>query len=224
MVKMEWLKKLLGDDLFNQVVVKLGDKKIIEDDGKLIPKTRFDEVNTKKSDLEKELNAVKESTANYQKELDALKADKDGGKKTFEEQLTALNKKLADLEAETKSKDEQLQLTHKRSVVESALRAVKANEQYLPTLLREFELNHPLDKIEIVDGKLKDAENLLKPFQETYKPFFGEVKIQGHNPKPGSSTDTGDVYTKEQLQTMSKSEIAANMAKVDRSLSFISNG
>ena len=46
---MEEIKQLLGDELFNSVTEKLGDKKLLIDDGKMIPKSRFDEVNEKKS-------------------------------------------------------------------------------------------------------------------------------------------------------------------------------
>ncbi|RJP73207.1 MAG: hypothetical protein C4539_02195 [Ignavibacteriales bacterium] len=69
---MEWLKLLLGDELFNllfpkdsdnlkKVTEKIGTKKFIEDDGKLIPKSRFDEVNAKKTEAENQLKTANDN-------------------------------------------------------------------------------------------------------------------------------------------------------------------
>ena len=115
-----------------------------------------------------------------------------------------------------------MQLSQKRSVVESALRSLKANEDYLPTLLREFELKHPLDKLEIADSKIKDADTILKPFQDSFKPFFGEVKRQGFNPNPGDGNGAGDFYSREQLNSMSVDEAKANIDKVNKSMEYLS--
>lgn len=234
---MDWLKKLLSEELYNQlfpadkqdllkkVTDKIGTKKILieEKDGDYIPKARFDEVNTKKGDLEKELNTAKEILTNLQKEVDTLKTNNNGGKKSLEEQLTALTQKLTDLETESKNKDQQLAIRDKRSVVENALRSLKANEKYLPTLLREFEAKHPLDKLEIVEGKIKDADTILKSFQEGYKDLFGEVKRQGYDPKNTGDNGAGDYYSMEQLNSLSKEEVKANMDKVDKSIAYHNN-
>lgn len=45
------LKELLGEDLYNQVVEKAGDKKLaVVNDGNWFPKEKFDEVNNTKND------------------------------------------------------------------------------------------------------------------------------------------------------------------------------
>ena len=49
------LKELLGEELYSQVTEKLGDKKIMVDDGNFIPKSRFDQVNQAKKELEVQL-------------------------------------------------------------------------------------------------------------------------------------------------------------------------
>lgn len=231
---MEWLKKLLGEETYKTIpedvtktlTEKLGSKHVIiaEKEGDFIPKARFDEVNTKKADLEKELTTAKETLTTVQKEVDTLKGDKDGGKKTLEEQVNNLTKQITDMQTQLQDKDTQLNLRDRRSLVENALRGLKANEKYLPTLLREFESKHPLDKIEIVDGKIKDADTILKPFQENYKDLFGEVKRQGYDPKNGGDNGAGDYYSMEQLKELSQPEIKANMDKVDKSLAYHNQG
>lgn len=79
------LKELLGEELYSQVTEKLGDKKIMVDDGNFIPKSRFDQVNQAKKELEIQLkdrdtqladlsknNKDNESLLNQIKDLQAL--------------------------------------------------------------------------------------------------------------------------------------------------------
>lgn len=52
---MEEIEKLLGTELFTQVKEKIGDKTLIINDGKYIPKQKFDDLNNDKKDLQKQL-------------------------------------------------------------------------------------------------------------------------------------------------------------------------
>ena len=52
---MDKLKELLGEELFSQVKEKIGDVKIMIDDGNFIPKARFDQVNEEKKELKEML-------------------------------------------------------------------------------------------------------------------------------------------------------------------------
>ncbi|MBI1939170.1 MAG: phage scaffolding protein [Ignavibacteriales bacterium] len=230
---MEWLKKILGEEVYKTIpenvlktlTEKVGSKKILveEKDGDYIPKTRFDEVNTKKADLDKELATTKESLAKVQTDFDNLEKEKAGGSKTLEDKVTDLTKQLTDMQTQLKDKDTQLNLRDRRSSVEKELRARHVNENYLNMLMNEFERKNPLDKLEIVDGKIKDAENIFKPFQESNKDLFGEVKRQGYTPKDGEGNGAGEYYTMEQLKSMPKSEVAANMEKAEKSLAYHQN-
>lgn len=60
------LKELLGEDLYSQVTAKLGDKKIVVDDGNLIPKSKLDQVNKDKNMLEKERDLYKRQADLYE--------------------------------------------------------------------------------------------------------------------------------------------------------------
>lgn len=56
---MEELKKLLGEELYNQLVAKLGDKKIdIVNDGRWIPKEKFDQVNGQVKDFKQQVTVT----------------------------------------------------------------------------------------------------------------------------------------------------------------------
>lgn len=59
------LKELLGEDLYLQVTEKLGDKKIIIDDGSFIPKSKFDQVNTDKKKAERERDTYRTQAERY---------------------------------------------------------------------------------------------------------------------------------------------------------------
>ncbi len=228
---LEWLKKELGEEKFNKLfpqgseILKamepLAEKKIIEDDGKLIPYSRFEELNTKKAELDAQLTKANDDLKKVQTDYDTLKNEKEGAKKTVDQQILDLNKKIEDLTSGLTQKDQQLQISGKRSMVESMFRSMKANEQYLPTLLREFEAKHPLDKLETVDGKIKDAETIFKPFQENFKPLFGETQRIGFPPAPPNLKD-GELYTAEQLNSMSKDQLKQNWEKVEKSMNAIS--
>lgn len=63
---MEDLKNLLGEELFNKIQEKLGDKKVMVDDN-FIPKTRFDQVNQEKNNLKKQLDELDPAALEEQK-------------------------------------------------------------------------------------------------------------------------------------------------------------
>lgn len=197
---MEWLKKLLGDDLYNQVVSKLGDKKIIEDDGKMIPKHRFDEISTKNENLEKELKTVKESLSTTQTELEGIKTKSGKEKTTVEEQITNLTQQIADLKTQNEQKDKAIVNERKNTALDIALTEAKANPKYKALLKKEFDI----EKLELDEtGKIKGFADLVKPIQENLKDLFGETKFVGGDPQPGGNPlaniemSADDFYAKE---------------------------
>jgi|AGTN01.1.fsa_nt_gi hypothetical protein len=75
---MEELSNVLGEELFLKVQNALADKKLIVDDGKLIPKHRFDCINISlKEHKEKVQNLLKENEflRNEKIEIDKLKSE-----------------------------------------------------------------------------------------------------------------------------------------------------
>lgn len=79
---MEELKEILGEELYNQVIEKVGDTPISLGEGK-IPMDRFNEVNNKKKELEEKVDLL-------EADLRALKEDSDtllSAKTELEEEL-----------------------------------------------------------------------------------------------------------------------------------------
>ncbi len=95
------LKELLGEDLYSQVTEKLGDKKIIIDDGNLIPKLKFDQVDADKKKAEKERDTYKTKAEHYEggmtkDEVEDLKANLEKNYKI----KSAINAKFSKIEDE----------------------------------------------------------------------------------------------------------------------------
>lgn len=77
---MSTVKEILGEELYAQVADKLGDKSLIIDDGKLIPKHRFDCINISLKEHKQLVSELREKANAYdemKRELDALKTELD---------------------------------------------------------------------------------------------------------------------------------------------------
>lgn len=168
---------LLGDELFSKVSEKLGDliksvndkfteAKLIQDDGKLIPKYRFDEVVNQKNDYQTQASEL-------EKQLGKLKKDsKDNEELTSK--LETMQNQMKDFQTQAEKKEKNIQ---KKFALRDALRESGAKH---PDLLEQI---FELEKLEIDDkGKIKDFENILKPYKESYKDLFGEIKLAGYKP------------------------------------------
>src|SRR5690625_2891801 len=64
------LKELLGEELYNQVIEKVGDNKIaIVSDGNWFPKDKFDEKNNEVKDLQEQLTGLQNTLETQKEEL-----------------------------------------------------------------------------------------------------------------------------------------------------------
>jgi len=169
------LKELLGDELYNKVKEKLGDKKVMIDDGNFIPKARFDEVNEQK-------NEYKKMVDERDTQLESLK-DKAKG----HDELTA---KLTELETQNKATKEEYEAKmaelKKNTAIDIALSNQKAkNIKAVKALL-------DMQKVSLDGDNLIGLEEQLKTLKEKEAYLFGDAKPKvgdGSNPP---ADDTGD--------------------------------
>ena len=185
------LKDLLGEELFDQVTSKIGDIKLILDEGNLIPKYRFDEINESK----KNLQALLEQN---NKELETLKSNFKGNEE-LQKQLQTLTEQSNKLSEEFKTKEVRIkkEFNLKESLLNQGVTDIKARE----LILKSFDV----DTIELDEtGKVKDFDNLIKPLKENpvLSSLFGQSK-------PVPPTHTGksaelpkDFITREQYEAM----------------------
>lgn len=149
------LKELLGEDLFNQVSEKLGDKKIMIDDKNFIPKARFDEVNEAKKELEKQIS-------DRDKQLKDLSVKAQGNEELTKqiEELQLSNKQIA------KDYEDRINKMQFDNALEGALTNAKCkNTKALKALL-------DIDNVKLNEGKLEGLEEQLNKLKESDSYLF----------------------------------------------------
>ncbi|CCQ94557.1 Phage minor structural protein [[Clostridium] ultunense Esp] len=142
------LKELLGEDLYNQLMAKLGDKHkvAVVSDGNWIPKDKFNEVNEAKKQAEE---ALKESD----KQLADLKKAAEGNEE--------LKKQIEQLQAENKAAAEKYEAKLKDMAVTTAIKLAVAGRVHDPDLVAAL-----LDKSKI---ELDDTGNVKAGLDEQIK-------------------------------------------------------
>jgi uncharacterized protein YydD (DUF2326 family) len=171
------LKTLLGEELFNQVTAKLGDKHkvAVVSDGNWIPKSKFDEVNTAKKTAE---DTLKERD----KQLDDLKKSA-GDNATLKEQI----QKLQD---DNKTAKDKYDADMKELRTSTALKLALTGQVHDPDIVASL-----LDKtkIELDDnGTVKAGlEDQVKALRDSKAFLFVEQKpggpqFRGAKPPEGS--------------------------------------
>lgn len=162
---MEWLKELLGEELYNQVTSKLGDIKVIKDDGNMIPKSRFDEVNEQKKEYKKMIDE-------RDKQLKDL-SEKAKGNEELSKQIEQLKEQNSNT---SKKFEEKLQKQAFDFSLEKALTNAKAkNVKALKALLN-------MENIKLDGENLLGLEDQLKTLQESDAYLFDEDILSGRKP------------------------------------------
>lgn len=173
---MEFLKEILGEDLFNQVKDKVSsyNEKADKDKRVSIANVNGDEYVTKAkySQLETDLNNTKTSLSTAQTTIEDLKKS-NGSNADLQQKVSDYETKIANLEATGKAEKAKML---KEIAIKDALYAEKAKHPEL--LISKFDLS----KI-ILDEKgenvVSGIEEQMKSNKETYKDLFGETEQQG---------------------------------------------
>ena len=179
------LKELLGEDLYSQVTTKLGDKKIMVDDGNFIPKSKFDQVNDDKK-------AYKGQVEKLQTDLEAVR------KKAGE--VEGLNTVITELKQSLEAKDKEIANREFNYSLDTALKDAKCkNIKAVKALLN-------MDEIKYKDGKLGGLENQLNNLKESDSYLF-DIEMPGNTGGVGNFPRSGkQIITKEQFNSMSYTE------------------
>lgn len=167
------LKEILGQELFDQVKAKIGDKKIIINDGSYIPKEKFNLINDENKTLKGEI-------ATRDTQLNELKSKAQGNEDLTRqiEELTALNTKTS-TEYEAKIKDIQL-----NSYIEQAL--TKHNAKFTDLLISKIDKS----KILINDNSVIGLDEQIEGLKTSYKELFGQ-KVIGKEANVGGTGNEG---------------------------------
>lgn len=189
---MEFLKEILGEDLYEQVKTKVSsyNEKADKDKRVSIANVNSDEYVTKArySQLETDLNNTKTSLSTAQTTIEDLKKS-NGDNAELQQKIASYETEKANLEKVHKETTEKL---IKEGAIKDALYAEKAKHPEL--LISKFDLS----KI-ILDEKgenvVSGIEEQIKSNKETYKDLFGEVETTNtpyhYKPQSGSQNPSG---------------------------------
>ena len=190
------LKELLGEELYSQVTEKLGDKKIMVDDGNFIPKSRFDQVNQAKKELEVQL-----------KDRDTQLADLSKNNKDNEsllnqiKDLQALNKQTT---TDYENKINQIQFDY---ALDGALTNAKSkNNKALKALL-------DMNSIKYQEGKFEGLQEQIEALQKDASYLFDLNTAPANTGGLGSFGRSGTTvpkFTSDDIKRMSAEEINQN--------------
>lgn len=196
---MEWLKKLLGEDLYNKVIEALKGKgkdgkdlELLQNDGSYIPKAKFDEK------LE-EVKTLKGQLDERDKQLKDL-AEKAKGN----EELT---KKIADLQEENKNAVKALEDKLKQQTfefaVESAINGVKGkdvNPRAIKALLK-------MENLKIDGEKLIGFEEQITELKKSDAYLFDAGAAGGGANPPGGNKGSKNPWKKESFNMTEQGRI-----------------
>jgi len=171
---METLKEKLGEELYKQVTEKLGDTKLMIDDGQEhIPKSRLDEVIKQRDTAKEELVKTGEKI----KEFATLVENN----KELSEKVKTLNTDIETSKTDYDAKVEKMNFNHS---LESAIRKTGALN------IKSVIANIDTSKITLDGEHFKGLDDQIKSIKESDPYLFGKSINKG-SPPPG--TNDGDI-------------------------------
>lgn len=181
------MKELLGEELFNQVKEKIGDKELILNDGAYIPKRKFDDLNEDKKALEKQLGEANTKITELSSvDAEELKREIEDWKSKYEADTKSLNEKISKREYEYKVND--------------LVRDIKfSSESAKKMFVRDL-----ADKeLKLENGELLGFNDYLNSYKKSDPGAFSE------NKNPGDDIDLGGNFNEKRdvdLNSMSYEE------------------
>lgn len=178
------LKELLGEELYNQVIEKAGDKKLaIVSDGQWIPKAKFDDVNTEKNEYKAQVDTLNQQLGELQGKL----KDNDGATATIED----LKQQIAD-------KEKEMEAVRKSNAIK--LEVLKANPNDVADILPHLKD----ESITLADdGTITGLKEQIEGLKEAKPYLFKEQDPDGTGGSLGGGTRGKPVtVTKEEFSNM----------------------
>lgn len=164
-----------------------------------LPKSRYDEVNTRKKELETQIGDLKKVVDEYtalKPQLEAMKAAASENP-LLKQQLDDLQKKIETYPTqiqELQKKNEEWEGKYKQTEIDNAIKfglvSAKVNPKYTDLLMTKFDKS----KLEYADGNIKGLDDQLKSIQENFKELFGDNLDPngGANPPGGGGNEPKD--------------------------------
>ncbi len=153
------LKELLGEELYEQVKEKLGDKEIdIVNDGRWIPKDKFDAVNGEKNEYKTQVETLNTELGKLKEQLE----DKDSATETIEA-----------LRTDIESKEKELNNLRKTNAIK--FEVLKANPNDVADILPHLDN----EKITVDDNGITGLKEQIEALQESKPYLFKQEQPSG---------------------------------------------
>ena len=176
------LKEILGEELFSQVSEKLGDKKLLIDDGTMIPKSRFDEVNNQKKEYKEQVDTLNKAREEANKDLEKFKKAAEGNEvlqkqlSEYEEKINNANKTFDETLKAKEQEWQQKEINNKKAfAVREKLLLEHADSKYIDILMNQIDLNNITEK----DGAIIGIDDVVSGLKTNYEKLFGKPQIKG---------------------------------------------
>lgn len=189
---MEWLKKLLGEDLYNklpkEIIEKFGDTEWVENDPKkIIPKHVFNEKLSKIQLLETEVEQYKTQL----KDVGDMVTSKD-----MQTKLELQKKEFdAKLELQRQEAEKTIEKNNMINTLKNDLIADGCDVNFVDMLVGTVNEDDVIFK----DGKILNKDKIVLPLKDTFKKVF-ETKLTGQTPPANNTNGTPPrKSTKEEL-------------------------
>lgn len=174
------LKELLGEELFKQVEEKLGDKKIdIVNDGRWIPKDKFDDVNIEKNEYKGQIDDLNKELGKLKKQV------KDDDEVT---------KKIGELEKEIENKEKEMESLRKTNAIK--FEVLKANPKDVNDILPHIDN----EVVKIEDGEVIGLKEQIEKLKEEKTYLFKEDAPAGTGGSKGNPPRGGNEPKVESLK------------------------
>jgi len=169
----EAIKEKIGEELYKQVTEKLGDLKIDIISDNYVPKSRFNEINESKKELERQIG-----------ERDIQLKDL-STKATGNDELTKKLNELTEMNTQTKNEYEnKIKDINFNAAIEKAL--TSNNAKYSDLLMSKIDKS----KLILNENGVIGLDDQLKTLKEAYKDMFGSTQLVGSNPNTAGSNPT----------------------------------
>lgn len=177
---MDWLKEIFTDCTAEQL------KAFKERLGKeFVPNEQYNKISDKLKAKEENETALNKQLADN----DALLKDLKSKAELTDELKTKLDAQSADYEKLKLESEQRLTTIQKTSALEKALRKVKASDDAVDLLIKDFKL----DELALDDeGNIKDYEKIIKPVMEKRPNLFVKTEADGTKPADGKQADPGE--------------------------------
>lgn len=212
------LKQILGEELYLQVSKKLGDKKIMIDDGNFIPKSRFDEVNNQKKELKEQVDTLNNTLKTNAKDFEKFKAAAEGNadlQKQLQEYQDKVNNAQKEFTNTLTAKEQEWQkreVNNRKSYsIREKLLMEHADPKYIDLLMKEVNL----DSITEADGKFIGVDDVVNGVKTNFEKLFGKPQITGTGINNGQLQTN---LTMESIKNMTPQQINQNWDAVQATL------